>query len=300
MKQSYRSINQIFYNNNKFDTSESIRTLEKYCLCDGLLISLNQISEFSQKKTPEEKFSQKISENKIPQKISENKIEENISQKIPEERISQNKTEEKIKWFYPKHSDTLFWCVFSFVYGYDEYHNIGHSYGNRLLEEKMKIIEFIKKNPKAMKESNVKITNMGVQEVISEFMVDKTTSFQGIIALAVYYKTSIYVIHKEKNSYLKFLPFTHSECEKKCYIYYDTYVRGQIKYKTPISEMESPDLDSMICLESHLKPFRPISHYKMEDLEKIAIKMGITPEKRLKKLELYEKLTELACWTSIS
>jgi len=267
MKQSYRSINQIFYNNNKFDTHESIRTLEKYCLCDGLLMSLNQISE---------------------ENIPENKIEEKFSQKNPEEQ--------KIKWFYPKHSDTLFWCIFSFVYGFDEYNQIGHSYGNRVLEEKMKIIDFIKKNPKAMKESNVKITNVGVQEVISEFMVDKTTSFQGIIALAVYYKTSIYLIHKEKNMYLKFLPYRDSECEKKCYIYYDNYLRDQIKYKTPISEMEVPDLDYMICLESHVKPFRPISHYKIDDLEKIAIQMGITPEKRLKKLELYEKLTEMARW----
>lgn len=270
MKHSYRSINQIFYGNNKFDTHESIKRLEKYCLYDGLVMSLDKIME-----------------------IPENKILEN---KIPENKIPENKIQEKIKWFYPKHSDTLFWCIFSFVYGFDEYSEIGHGYGNRVLEEKMKIIDFMKKNPKAVKETNVKITNMGVQEVISEFMVDKTTSFHGIVALAVYYKISVYLIHKEKNIYLKFLPSNHTDIDKKCYIYYDSFVRGQIKYKSTISEIETPDLDSMVCLESHLKPLRPISHYKMEDLEKIAHKMGIAPEKRMKKLELYEKITELASW----
>jgi hypothetical protein len=223
-------------------------------------------------------------------------LENNFPQKVFENKNPEKKEGKKGKWFYPKQNDTVFWCIFSFVHGFDEYNEIGHSYGNTMLEEKMKIIEFIKKTPKILKESNVKITNMGIQEVISEFMVDSTTSFHGIAALAIYYKIQIYLIHLEKNTYLKFLHTSQSDCGKQCYIYYDTYARGQIKYKIPISKMESPNLDSMVCLESHLKPFRPASHYKIDDLVNISQKIGFVYETRMKKNDIYNKLTELCAW----
>jgi hypothetical protein len=267
MKQSYKSINQIFYHNNKFDTPESIHRLEKYCLYDGLI------------------FEPSFTENKENSEIKKEK-------EIPEIK----KEKEKIEWFHPKQEDTIFWCIYSFFYGMDEFNEIGHSYGNRILEEKMKIVEFIKKNPKVLKESNLKITNLGIQETISEFMVDKNTSFQGIAALSIYYKIPIYLIHKEKNLYLKFLPNKENSTKKICFLYYDKYVRGQIKYKISLSDSQTPVLDSMICLESHLKPFRPISHYKMDDLEKIANKIGIVSENRIKKQELYEKMSEFCRW----
>jgi hypothetical protein len=304
MKQSYRYINQIFYNDNKFDIPESIETLEKYCLSNEKLMSLKKKDEnleniFPQKnpennppEKKEGKNSPEISENIFPPKVLENKnTENNFSQKNPE-----NKKEERGKWFYPKQTDTVFWCIFSFVHGFDEYNEIGHSYGNIMLEEKMKIVEFIKKTPKVLKESNVKITNMGIQEVISEFMVDSTTSFHGIAALAIYYKIQIFLIHPEKNIYLKFLDSSECDCEKQCYIYYDTYARGQIKYKIPICVTHPPNLDSMVCLESHLKPFRPASHYKIDDLVNISQKIGFVYETRMKKTDIYNKLTELCAW----
>jgi len=316
MKQSYRYINQIFYNDNKFDIPESIERLEKYCLSNEKIMSLKKKDEileniFPQKspenKSPEKKegknspenleniLSPKVFENKNPEKKEGKNSPENLENNFPQKN-PENKKEEKGKWFYPKQNDTVFWCIFSFVHGFDEYNEIGHSYGNIMLEEKMKIVEFIKKTPKILKESNVKITNMGIQEVISEFMVDNTTSFHGIAALAIYYKIQIYLIHPEKNIYLKFLDSSECDCDKQCFIYYDTYARGQIKYKIPISKMESPNLDSMVCLESHLKPFRPATHYKIDDLVNISQKIGFVYETRMKKNDLYNKLTELCAW----
>ena len=310
MKQSYRYINQIFYNDNKFDIPESIESLEKYCLSNDKIKSLkNNEGNILTENLENKNVQQKISENNERKNLVENLENKNVQQKNPENierknltenlenKNSENKNPEKVKWFYPKQPDSVFWCVFSFVHGFDEYNEIGHSYGNRILEEKMKIADFIKKTPKVLKESNIKITNMGIQEVISEFMVDNTTSFHGIAALAIYYKIQIYLIHCEKNIYLKFLDNNQDDCDdKKCYIYYDTYTRGQIKYKIPISKMDSPNLDSMVCLESHLKPFRPASNYKIDDLGNISQKIGFVYETRMKKLELYDKLSELCAW----
>jgi len=303
MKQSYRSINQIFYNNNKFDNFESIEQLEKYCLYDGLIIS--SMEDTRDNKSPELKMPNnkspelKVPDNKSPElKMPDNKSQElkKSDNKSPELKMPDNKSPEKVEWFHPKQEDTVFWCMYSFFYGIDEFNEIRHSYGNRILEEKMKIVEFIKQNPKALKESNVKITKIAVQEIISEFMVDKITSFQGIAALAVYYKVPIYLIHKEKNVFLDFLPNNETVFDKRCFIYYDKYSRGQTKYKIAISEIEPPNMDSMVRLENHLKPFRPASNYKMEDLEKIARKLGITSENRIKKLDLYSKISEWCNW----
>jgi len=287
----YRSINQIFYNNNKFDTEKSILDISKFSLMNDLLEDISEKIEIQENKIPK---NPENLVNKIPKKIenTENKIQEkieNTENKIQEKiEIQENKIKE-IKWFCPKHIDTIFWCVFSHIYGFGEYQQIGHAYGNRILEEKMKIVESIKKTPKILKESNIKITTIAIQEVISEFMVDNTTSFNGIIALAIYYKIPIYLINQEKKTFLKYIPNERSD--NPCFLYYN----GK-NYKISLSEMKPPNIDLLICLESHLKPFKPSSNYKMEQLDEIAQKIGYVPEKRMKKMELYEKLSELCSW----
>lgn len=269
----YQHINQIFYKNNKFDEVESIKSLEAYCLTDGLLMDESEkyaMSAFMCSPLPI-----KVP---VPEFIQE-QVKKPIIKPIDE-------------YFLPKQNDTIFWCIYAFIYGEGEYNQIGHSYGNRALEEKQKIIEFIKKTPKILKSSNVKVTNGDIQEIQSEFMVDKSTSFNGIVALSIYYKTPIYLVNGEKKIYLKFLPESEYHGNPPCYLYLHKSERGIPKYKL----CQLNEIESMICLESHLRPFKPASHYKMEDLNTIMDKIGFVSEKRLKKTELYDKLCELCSW----
>ena len=163
------------------------------------------------------------------------------------------------------------------------------------MEEKQKIIEFIRKTPKILKSSNIKVTNSLIQEIQAEFMVDKSTSYYGLSALSIYYKFPIILINNEKKTYLKFLPELEYINNSPCYLFLHNSENSIPKYKLFLSKI-SPNLESMICLESHLKPFKPISYYKIEDLNIIMNKIGFVQEKRLKKAELYNKLSELCVW----
>ena len=277
-----QSIHQIFYKYNKFDDSDSIKTLEQYCLYDGIL-------------EPQMSSIKPIEEKAVIVKPVVELVVEPIKTLV--EPIKTNTILDKKQWFLPKQNDTIFWCIYTFIHGEGEYNHIGHSYGNRMLEEKQKIIDFVRKTPKILKSSNVKITNGTVQEILSEFMIDKSTSFYGVAALSIYYKTPIFFINEEKKTYLKFLPESEYLENPICYLYVHKTERGIPKYKLNVSEKNVLVLESMICLESHFKPLKPISYYKMEDLNTIAEKIGFVSTNKLKKNELYEKLCELCSWT---
>jgi hypothetical protein len=285
MYQSYENINQIFYKNNKFDDSESIKTLEKYFICNDLLLDIPLLEKPILPLLPP-----------IENKCNDSSIVEQIIEKSDEKLPEIPKTRQQ-KWFLPRQTDTIFWCIYVFIYGLDEYDQIGHSYGNKILEEKQKMIDFIQKTPKVLKSSNVKITNNAIKEILSEFMVDKMTSFDGLVALSIYYKTPIYLINDEKKTYLKFLPETEYHDNKPCYLYLHKSERGFPKYKLYMSEIK-PTMESLLCLESHLKPLKSASHYKMEDLHNIMDKIGFHYEEKMKKMELYEKLIELCSWNA--
>lgn len=283
MYPSYEFINQIFYKNNKFDDSESLKTLEQYFLHNDLLSDIPLIEQPILPLFP-------------PIEETKSNISTFVGKILPE-IPNMKEQKEKKNWFLPRQNDTIFWCIYVFIYGLDEYDQIGHSYGNKILEEKQKIIDFIQKTPKALKSSNVKITNDKIKEILSEFMVDKVTSFDGLVALSVYYKMPIYLINDEKKTYLKFLPETEYHDNKPCYLYLHKSERGYPKYKLSMSEIK-PTMECFLCLESHLKPLKSASYYKMEDLHSIMDKINFHPETKMKKMELYEKLTELCCWNA--
>lgn len=277
-----KCVNQIFYKNNKFDNSESLKRLEKYFLCNDLLLEENMHI---------------LSEKKEITITQCTKIEEVKKEEIKNKPFILPSTE-KTKFYIPKQKDSLFWCVYIFMYGKDEYDEIKHSYGNKVLEEKQKIIDFIQKNPKLLKSSNVKMTNNSIKELLSEFMVDRTTSYYGLATLSIYYKIPIYLINEEKKIYFKFLPEQEYIENKPCTIYLHNSESKIPTYKLYHVETE-PNLESFLCLESIIKPIKTISYYKSEDLHTIANKIGFIPDKKMKKAELYEKISTLCVWDKL-
>ena len=71
--------------------------------------------------------------------------------------------------------------------------------------------------------------------------------------------------------------------------------REKSKYKLYLNNTK-PNIENMICLESHLRPLKPASNYKMEDLNTISDKIGFILPNKIKKMELYDKLCELCGW----
>lgn len=271
---SYRELNQFFYENNKFDNPTDIYKLEAmFYDKDNLRVKKTQ--------TPEEFFEKKP---------------ENISTGVNSMNDT-NIKDSNTKWFEPHQKDSIFWCVFIEIYGYEEYLMVGTRYGNRELEEKQKMISFFKEQPKVLKNTNHKITNINIQEILSEFLsLQNETTFLGIIGLVSFYKIPIFLVDETKKTYLKYHLLDDAGEEKKpCILYKNRSLKGFTKYKMKLSGSTETDLEdikqNMLCLEHYAKPLRAISTYKVCELEQIAELLGISTDK-LKKPELYAKITE--------
>jgi len=190
--------------------------------------------------------------------------------------------------FEPSRPDKLFWCIFTHIYGQEEYDSIGHSYGNRALEEKTKIGSHIKKNAAAFKtSSNYKITNIMIQEIQSELMtMHSKTSHIEMIAIAFFYGIEITLCF-ENNTYMTFgKPSDNSEIIP-CII----YVKGNT-YKL---EME-PNLECLRSMFKHhhyLRPLNAISNYKTEELYDIWHMLGMPAiSNKMKKQDIYQGIVE--------
>jgi hypothetical protein len=198
----------------------------------------------------------------------------------------------------PKQQDTLFWCVYIAVHGYDEYMQISRNYGVKELEIKKKIADDIIASPYKMKHTNYKITKIMVQEILSELMTSqKSTSMLCLYSMAVHYNIRILIVDSTQKLLLEFLPDTSNTDVKTFVLYKDSYG----KYKLDLEELSTDKVNElktkMICLENFTKPFKAISNYKLNELEEIAKKVGVYDEtKKYKKNDLYEEITHKCNW----
>jgi len=210
------------------------------------------------------------------------------------------------KWFEPLQKDTIFWCVFSFIYGHTEYLMVGSRYGNRELEEKGKMMSYLNESKKQLKNINHKITNANIQEILSEFLaLQNETTFLGIIGLVAFYKIRILLVDENRNLYVDF-HIADTET-KTCILYKNTTGKGSrgAKYRMNM-DLEDTETEvlriqtNMLRLEHFTKPLRAISSYKLSELEEIAKMIGFSNDEKLKKPELYARITEYCNWNAQS
>ena len=128
-----------------------------------------------------------------PNKNKEHKI---LEQTIEEQPISKNDfNKRELCIIQPKQPDSLFWCIYIALYGYNKYNEIGHRYGNIEIEEKQKIMEMMKKNPSKIKECPKQITKAQYQEIMSDFMTNKKITNEMLIMFALYYDIRIWIVN---------------------------------------------------------------------------------------------------------
>jgi hypothetical protein len=289
---TYRELNQIFYQYNKFDSPSEINKLESF-FYDMHIIQSNIVP--IPKSNEEKPVTIPKSNEEKPVPIPMPKSNEEKPVPIPIQ-----KSNEEIKLFEPKQKDSIFWCIFIYIYGYSEYLTIGSRYGNRELEEKQKMITYFKENPKCLKTTNHKITNGNIQEIYSEYLsFQNETTLMGVIGLAVYYNIRILLVDSSKNIYLDYHINDTSTEIKTCILYKNKGIRGRTKYCFDMSMDENIESDekiknTMLCLEHYAKPLKAVSTYKSCELDEIVKKLNINDEsiKKIKKQELYNKIVE--------
>jgi hypothetical protein len=149
--------------------------------------------------------------------------------------------------------------------------------------------------PSYKKGTTQKLTNVQLQEIMSDLMTNRKTSLLTIYALSVYYKISItlvkdrmyheYVLSEEVHAEEMFIHFRHGK--------YGIYLE-----ESPLVVNKS----EMFRFEHIHKPLRGISTYKIADLENLFVKYvrnGLEDEtafKKWKKGELYDLLLQKIVW----
>jgi hypothetical protein len=197
--------------------------------------------------------------------------------------------------FSPKKQDTLFWCAYVANHGEAEYWLIGTKYKNTELSEKQKVIEFIQNDKATFKAAYPKITNVKIQETMSEIMLDKITSLGTFMALCLFYK--FHAILNYNKTYLEFSPNIKQD---KIPIY--LFVRnkdGHFSFQIleTIDEINDIKMKNIkVEKDPFVKPLKSISSYKIDELLNMAKKLGIEIEEKSKKQEVYEKISNKCMW----
>ena len=167
----------------------------------------------------------------------------------------------------------------------------------RKLEVQKEVISIIQKDKTLMKQTNMKFTNIAIQELLSDLLsINGNINYQTAISLCVLYKFNIYMLDCEKNSYLKFIPSEDND--------YPTYLIKHDEsniYSVDIEPLSSDGKvkieNDRICLESYLKPMKTISNYKIDDLSALASRMNLIDNNtKYKKKELYELVYNKIRW----
>jgi hypothetical protein len=294
-------LNQIFYSCNKFDNATHLEKLNTYMLTShnykNIIESLIQkpeqphISSMQIKEIIEETYDTDVD---VDMDMDMDNTSISIQNESSISIIEQASHKENIQpvLFYPQKQNSLFWCVYIAHYGENEFHQIGNRYQNRELDEKQNMIQFIKKNPQKLKESNHKVTNVMIQELLSALMIHNLASLQDCIVYSIFYNKDIYVV---KNSMYLFYHNKESETvstENTIVI----YCKNNKEYGLDLEVNEEKIahiVNHNIRIFNTEKPLKGMSEYKIPDLEKMATILGIVHGK---KKEMYDSIVEKCNW----
>lgn len=160
--------------------------------------------------------------------------------------------------------DQIFWCVFRHVYP-DEESNIMR-FKNRELEEKVTIVEWMKKTPACLKQ--MKITKQSTQEIMGDIMTNTKCTLFSLHALAMYYKIRVIVLDPMHKMYIEYCDpaSVSAEDEMTTCLIERFFQNGKESFRT------GSDIDyKTLFLKQHTyeKTLRAISSYKSSDLDEI-------------------------------
>lgn len=188
-------------------------------------------------------------------------------------------------FFEPREVDSLFWIAFVILHGHDEYNNTTHR--NVILEKKHKI-EFVEKirYNKTIIKTNGFSTLAHLEEILAYgTKLDIPTFFT---LCAIENKNAVYI---NKRTFFEMKSNNTSEVHV-------IHSLENKKFAYEMSNISDVDLKkaSLYQLEAIDKPIRNISHYKLQDLVDICLKLEIDTkkdnDKTKTKNELYESIVQ--------
>ena len=299
-------LNQIFYPSHTFDTVESLKRLDDFMLTYSTVdksVSLQTLStSCSQVETKESEPELKINKdndfiqdnNKLDEeKLDEEKLDEikiekshHHSQK-PKKELSKKKGD----FFYPRREDSLFWCLFISHHGLKEFLFIGKKYGNKEMEEKQRIMDTLKKTPAELKNSNYKVSNVLIQEILSDLLIHKTTTMSTLLAFVAFYKKKVFLTSDKTYLYYSYNKDLSNDVSlgDVVIIHYDTETKLYGIDMNITQDKVNNIIINKFLLDHFNKPLKGVSTYKVSELETISDKLGICKED----MNLYRQRIEM-------
>lgn len=216
--------------------------------------------------------------------------------KTPSKPTPKNISLPQIDTIRPNQKDSLFWCLYIISYGYADFIQVTRNYRIRQLEIQKEVIDLIQKNKNIMKNTNMKFTNVAIQELTSDLLsITKDINYNIAMGLCVLYKININLIDREKGVYIKFVSNTDIELPT-----YAIYREDTNRYSVDIEPLTSNKMETineLICLESYLTPLKTISNYKITELTEKASQLGLLDNnKKYKKKEIYDLIYDKLRW----
>jgi hypothetical protein len=218
---------------------------------------------------------------------------------VDEEIIAPPVIEETVDFYQPKQNDTLFWCLYVIRYGMKDYNNIKFNYGAKELEEKQRLGAFIRENASRIKGTNYKVTNVLIQEMLSELLTSqKETSLSVLGAFTVFYNINVLIVDADDRCMLEFWANKEQNSSLNTYVLRkDKYGKYRVQLEWIASSHLLEMREKYLVLDSYIRPLKAASNYKVEELYDLARRLGIYDEnKKYKKSDLYESLQELCRW----
>jgi len=234
-----------------------------------------------------DEFLEKQEAEKLENTLVEEKNEQASLKPVSEEK-------EKTTLFSPTQPDTLFWCIYAAVHGFNDYMEIDRNYGVKELEIKKQIADSLQKDASKIKNTNVKVTKVAIQEILSDLLTtQKETNHMCLLAMIAHYNINVILVDPTDRFYLEYT----SNSESTFVLYKDTFGKyGMILESVP-NDWLSEFRTNKIRLESYLKPLRAVSTYKTDELDTLMKRVGGFDEsKKYKKPELYDLISESIRW----
>ena len=221
----------------------------------------------------------------------EEKKEIIFDRKLCEKKIEKPHIRDRIC---PNKMDTLFWCVFIAVYGYDEYNTISNHFSNREMEERQKMMDFLKKKPSLIKNSNVKITKVAFQEMLTDLMINKKVTLSILILFCIYYNITIFVVIDDIYMEFSVNNGENNISDKEIHIIHKNTKRDYEIDLNPTKEKLDFIFSNYIKIENAVKPLKGISNYTSNELKELLSKINKTEAKTdLKtKTDIYNYICE--------
>ncbi len=225
-----------------------------------------------------------------------------------EPKYEQKKTETQEKRLYTGSSEqSLFWSVFIAVKGYGEYMREQRRAANVWIDERMRIVDSLKKAPRQMKESNHKLSLEKIQALFGGMMTSRQDKEEDGILYAAYYKIPIVILY-DKTAVIFDTESTRYEstgpADKVIYLRakgtarVDRNGRRQIEYSlidvTKLDGIRESILSGDIFVVDNLgNGLKGISTYKTEELlNKLAKFLEERAPGKMAKPELYAEVAK--------